>query len=353
MLSKASRGTLSAVPPAALIIAGIDEAGYGPRLGPLCVGMSMFALSREGGPAPSQAGVAPNLWAMLRTAVGRDVKCARRGRLAIADSKKLKGAGGSRIDPLLHLERGVLAFESLARGGEIADMESALLSAVGVRLCDAPPWYAGDAILPRATTPAVLGVLRAQLASACDAAGVRPKLVRCAIVDERAFNERFDRLRNKASVSFALVAGMLRRLWETTAAEAAENRGEVLVCIDRQGGRAYYAELLSRALEGARVAPIEETEAVSAYSVAEGSAGRRMRVEFRVDAEDEHLPVALASMTAKYVRELLMARFNAYWSSRVRGLRPTAGYGTDAGRWLRDARTALDRRMVERLVRKA
>ena len=50
----------------------------------------------------------------------------------------------------------------------------------------------------------------------------------------------------------------------------------------------------------------------------------------------EHLAamaVALASMTAKLVRELAMHRFNRHWCGRVPELKPTAGYRQDASRW--------------------
>jgi hypothetical protein len=36
-----------------------------------------------------------------------------------------------------------------------------------------------------------------------------------------------------------------------------------------------------------------------------------------------------------------MHAFNAFWASRVPGLRPTAGYPTDALRWRGDAATAI------------
>lgn len=63
-----------------------------------------------------------------------------------------------------------------------------------------------------------------------------------------------------------------------------------------------------------------------------------MRVIFEVDADSRHFPVALASMTAKLVRELAMMRFNRYWGDRLAEIKPTAGYRTDARRWLEDAR---------------
>ena len=38
-------------------------------------------------------------------------------------------------------------------------------------------------------------------------------------------------------------------------------------------------------------------------------------------------------MVAKYLRELAMRAFNAFWCSRVEKLRPTAGYPQDARRF--------------------
>jgi hypothetical protein len=46
-------------------------------------------------------------------------------------------------------------------------------------------------------------------------------------------------------------------------------------------------------------------------------------------------------MAAKYVRELSMQAFNSFWADRLPGLRPTAGYPTDALRWRHDAAAAI------------
>ena len=45
------------------------------------------------------------------------------------------------------------------------------------------------------------------------------------------------------------------------------------------------------------------------------------------------LPTALASMTAKYLRELSMRAFNEFWCAHVPDLRPTAGYPSDSRRF--------------------
>jgi len=55
------------------------------------------------------------------------------------------------------------------------------------------------------------------------------------------------------------------------------------------------------------------------------------------------MPTALASMVSKYTRELLMARFNAFFSHHAPGVRPTAGYATDAARFRADIAPHLPR----------
>jgi ribonuclease HII len=51
-------------------------------------------------------------------------------------------------------------------------------------------------------------------------------------------------------------------------------------------------------------------------------------------ADGQHMSVALASLIAKYLRERLMSQFNRFWTLRVPGLKPTAGYPVDARRFL-------------------
>ena len=83
----------------ALLLAGIDEAGYGPTLGPLCVGMTLFRV-RDWEPGQE----APDLWKLLSGTVCKKPSDARR-RIPIADSKALKLANDTKTrHPLVHLE---------------------------------------------------------------------------------------------------------------------------------------------------------------------------------------------------------------------------------------------------------
>ena len=71
---------------------------------------------------------------------------------------------------------------------------------------------------------------------------------------------------------------------------------------------------------------------------------RRPAIEFRFQPKGErHLPTALASMTAKYLRELAMRPFNAFWQRHVPELRPTAGYNSDAKRFIAEIAAAKER----------
>jgi hypothetical protein len=48
-------------------------------------------------------------------------------------------------------------------------------------------------------------------------------------------------------------------------------------------------------------------------------------------------------MLAKYLRELFMDQLNAWFQARLPGLKATAGYATDANRFLLDVEPALPR----------
>jgi len=65
------------------------------------------------------------------------------------------------------------------------------------------------------------------------------------------------------------------------------------------------------------------------------------------------LPVSLASMVSKYLRELLMDCMNAYFLKMDGGLKPTAGYWQDGQRFVEELRTRLPHLVIdrERLIR--
>ena len=323
-----------------LIYAGIDEAGYGPFFGPLTVGCCVLAIPKLDVDAPL-----PDLWRRLNKAVCRTLS-ERRGRIAVNDSKKLTTPAAG----IAHLERGCLAFGGLAglHPGDVGGWLDAM-GELWHREDGALPWYAAtDAVpwqaLPAAVDPGELAVSRGLLQSTASRIGVGVARLRCAMVPEDRFNLMAAATRSKAAVSFTSVTGHLQAIYR----DHGEHRPTVVV--DRQSGRTRYRDLLAMGFPQSEVSVERESRGASEYRVRGGhtsGGAAAMRVQFLAEAERQHLPVALASMLAKYSRELLMQRFKAWWAERLPEVKPTAGYGSDAKRWWSEVRGELDRLGVD------
>ena len=106
--------------------------------------------------------------------------------------------------------------------------------------------------------------------------------------------------------------------------------GPISVLCDKHGGRNRYAALLNEHFFEGFVEVRGEGRQSSTYRF--GPRERRVEFQFRAKAES-CLPAALASMASKYLRELAMEAFNAFWTARVPNLAPTAGYPQDARRF--------------------
>ena len=106
--------------------------------------------------------------------------------------------------------------------------------------------------------------------------------------------------------------------------------------LDKHGGRNRYGAILQHHFPDSWIETIDEGRSASRYRWTHGDAP--IEATFRVGGE-ELLPAALASMTAKYHREVAMRAFNAFWTARLPDLRPTAGYPGDAHRFRADIAT--------------
>ena len=288
-------------------------------LGPLCVGCCAFELERHD---PDRG--APDLWRLLGSAVCRSPSD-RRHRLAIADSKKLKrhlspGAAGH---PLQHLERGVLSFCRAVGVPTVDDV--ALFDHLEAQV-PPHPWYDSTSPLPLAHQAVELDLSAGVLKRTMDAAGVRCVLLACRMIPAEELNSQVDKMGTKASVNLCSVMWRIEALWRRWP----ESHPRVVV--DRLGGRIHYRRALSVCFPDARIRVLAEGPALSRYRLRRN--GSLLTVSFGPHAEDTHLPVALASMIAKYVRDLMMLRMNRFFGSLLPELKPTAGYVTDARRYL-------------------
>jgi hypothetical protein len=297
---------------------GIDEAGYGPNLGPLV--LTAVAVRP---PTPPTG----DLWRHLRAGVRRHGE-ADDGRLLVDDSKKVY----STTRGLAALEHGVLAtlFPATADlPATLADYAAHLCPDSLDDLAD-EPCYRGTLSLPVGTTAARWRVAADRFARSTGAVVAARSLA----VPAGRFNAL---LAGDVSKSATLGAGLVRLLrWADAALPAGE---AVSVAVDKQGGRNFYGPLIRAAFPGSRLRTEEESAECSRYRL--DGASRAVDFVFVPRADGEHLPVALASMASKYLRELLMAEFNAFWQERLPGLKPTAGYPQDARRFMEAIRPLL------------
>ncbi len=293
------------------IVAGIDEAGYSPVLGPLVVGCSAFeSASPEG-----------DLWEEFSAALRHNRGKRSDERLVVDDSKKVH-AGAGRV---LKLEATVAPFAGRVSDGVIAcedDVLDALTGGGDPRADDRLDWYSRALAEPLRVAPDDIADAASTLAA------VPVCMLSARAVSAPEYNEGILRLDNKADLLWEVVAGYLGEIWNRWAG------GESPPCVfvDRLGGRARYAGRLQEAFGDCMVWSLEEGADVSRYTVE--SPGGKMEVAFVVKADSKHLPVALSGMTAKYVRELFMGRLNRFFAELAPGAESTSGYHGDAGRFL-------------------
>jgi ribonuclease HII len=296
---------------------GTDEAGYGPNLGPLVIAASVWRV-------PNKL-VGADLYDALGAGIARPGDENADGRVLVGDSKLLyqsqQGQG-----TLGNLERAVLSALALLKRPVRGWREVwAALDGAGSELCDGEPCLCD--FQQSVPVDAKRGELRsavARLRSTLRTARIQLVDLRAVAIMPSRFNELVEIAGNKATALSQITLGLLER------AMTPIDAGPIDVICDKHGGRNHYLPLLQQQFPEWLVEVVRQGQAESRYRW--GPPKRRVGVRFCVNG-DSQLPAALASMAAKYLRELIMRAFNAFWSQHIPGIRPTAGYFGDARRF--------------------
>jgi len=306
------------------VLVGIDEAGYGPLMGPLVVSGTAFRVEEtpEGG----------SLWDRLPGVVGRvggTTKCA----LVVDDSKRLY----TRSAGLKRLEHAACAFMELAGSRPRTLKQLVGKCAVGETL-DARryPWYREDDVaIPSEIDEETVAASSMTLRQGLARGGVEFLEVALTPVCAGEFNQWLaTNSCNKAHLLLDLCGKLLTHFALRYPHE------DLVVACDKQGGRKKYYGFLLRLFPLTRIETLRESAESSSYRMEDG--GRRVDIRFMKGADQQSMPVALASIFAKYVRELYLRLFNDFWRRIDSALVPTAGYYTDGRRFWQEIRPRVD-----------
>jgi len=274
---------------------GVDEAGYGPNLGPLVQAAVAMLL-----PDDDHAG-----WKTIRP-FARRVSEAEKGCFLIDDSKKVYAG----VNGFGRLEEGVLRWFGEAWPGCIH--------------------MVGD-------DPEILA--ERDYKQFTISTSIPPSRIAVNYITPASFNPVVEQSGTKATVLGLGIVALLRSI----VGQLPGDGEAVRIHADKQGGRHFYGPLLQEAFNSGYVIAEKEGPLESRYRVLE--LGREVVVRFTPRADGASAAVALASMVCKYLRELGMQEFNEFWGSHVPGLKPTAGYPEDAKRYytaIRETMLALN-----------
>lgn len=294
-------------------VVGIDEAGYGPNLGPLVQAAVALHL-----PDHDIAG-----WDTLKPAVRRCREKAD-GRLLIDDSKKVYTRGG-----LEALEFGVHALVGCSARKEFGHFLYSVSQLKWIEELVLENWFDSEELVPLREPPAV------NLRDATIDISVNIGTTAAKLTPARQFNRVVDRTASKATV---LSDGLCELLTDIPATLASDREPIIFLC-DKLGGRNYYAAIVQDAFPDGWVVIQKEAAEESRYRVE--LLDRPITITFRPRADGDSVAVALASMLCKYLREVCMRQFNRFWARHVPGIEPTAGYPMDAKRFFDQIKPAM------------
>lgn len=273
---------------------GVDENGLGPRLGPLVATSVVLEASRY----------------------PRAALCKRGLGLGLTDSKETGGFGRMAFTESVALalvERGAARLPT--SGDALLDC-IAPASRPRLRACCPDDATAGQCWSVDPSLPMFGGRVadgRRLLDQLIGRSNLRIVDVQSRVACAGLLNARLSEGINKLAIDLELFEDLIATVF-------VRHGSPLLVLCGMIGGIRDYASRFSR-FDSNRVEALANRQGQRRYAV-DGLGELR----FEVDADARHLPVALASIVGKYVREVCMHRIGEFYRSDLPGLALVSGY---------------------------
>ena len=318
------------------LLIATDEAGYGPRLGPLVIVATAWRLA--------DGHAIDNADSKLR----EPIQIEGIGSFYIDDSKRIfkrvKAAAGdsAAISSIDRITDAVASWVSLPTPSENL---SHWLRKIAPHDFDAlvkQPWFESLSVDDGLPAKISRDSTSEKLIQHWSGGGWRLVGITARIVDTARFNAMLQSVGNKADILSDLTCSMAIELMS----QCYDLKNEsVIIQSDRFGGRAYYAGLVQHHCPDYNIQVTAQSSQESTYHLStqqKSNCPPAIDWSFTVKG-DSFPPVAMSSIIAKSTRERLMDRFNRYFQAQTSSYRslgknlvPTAGYAADANRFLKD-----------------
>lgn len=311
--------------PSTRLVAGVDENGLGPRLGPLLATCATLEL-------------ATNYNEATLGDLGR--------HLGIEDSKKSSGfskmkKAESLTLALLHAELGHTPNTMAEVVAALSERGVSVLKARCPSKAEQKQCWSTEVALPAFGGDLESGQV---MLAGLEEAGVLVRRVRSRFACAKEIGDELSAGNSKLKLDLLLFEALLLDAHKATGKPLLSFCGMV-------GGIRDYTSYFSE-FKGAKAHEPAESEwtsfGASAESEARDDKCYRTKVgvvRFEKKADARHLPVALASMVGKYLRELSMARLNRFYQGHIEDLRPASGYHDSVTEVFVDQTAKLRRRL--------
>lgn len=320
-----------------MLLIATDEAGYGPKLGPLVITATTWQIPDA---THSKDELTRRYEPIAQAHDLRGTKVVVNDSKAVYKPKPNAKLAGDRLGQLHAIVS--VANQICQHPIQVDDWLAQVTDDMASIL--ATPWLQETSAIEFLRGDDVADVASRWTANQVDLIDVKTRVITAA-----KFNEACDRGMNKADLLSESTLGLVRDLIQR------HGDGQpIKVFCDRHGGRRYYAGVLQHLFADSSVQVCEECKSKSTYRMTSESLD--CDVDFSVKG-DSFTPVALSSIIAKYTRERMMEAFNCYFGdlydkhqagSKSQPLCPTAGYPTDASRFLSDIESIITAEKIDR-----